>query len=661
MALDDQNTVRLLHFNGDIKDESGKTWYPYNGAASSPDRYKFSGSSLFLNNQYIYTSYTADFDLTSTKTIDFWMYPSSISTAPVVLSAGNSQFNNSSYRFQIYTDGSISLLSPDYGETRSSAGVVWQGAWFHVAFVKSGSTDTLYVNGVQVAQRTGTSTSYVVKDYAVVGAYYDTGTGLSISAGGCRAIFNGYIDEVRFSNAVRWTTNFTPPLAPYGAAVDDQNTMSLLHFDGSLADVCGKIWSSTNSMGTSTVSSKFGNGSLYMGSSVLLCQTNDIPAFLANDFSVDFWFSPDTVTTRYDLFDRGYDNNGSMALWVSNTGIVYLNCINNNGLLVVNNLNIGTISSPGTFNHIYIGRSGTKVYASLNGVIKTVTVSSSDSFSSSAFEIGYSALLGTSNYTKGYIDELRVSNVARWTTNFTPPTYAYGSTPVTVPSDPYLMSLLHFDGNLNDTNGRSWTAVNGATTSIAQSKFGNSSLYLNSSNQYLTTQNSTDFDFGNGDFTVDWWEYRTASSGAVFSRDTGNVCSFVLGMVSGGKVAVYLSSARASWDIAAALSMGAVVTNAWTHYALVRKDNTFYTFQSGLLINTLTSTASIAAGSGTPTLGVYSNGSVYFPGYIDEFRVLKGVARWTSNFTVPVRAYSGITLDGKPCPYYISIMPPMMK
>jgi hypothetical protein len=53
--------------------------------------------------------------------------------------------------------------------------------------------------------------------------------------------------------------------------------------------------------------------------------------------------------------------------------------------------------------------------------------------------------------------------------------------------DEYTVSLLHFDNGIKDESGKVWTAKNGADISTVQSKFGGSSLYLNGTNQYLTT------------------------------------------------------------------------------------------------------------------------------------------------------------------------------
>ena len=77
--------------------------------------------------------------------------------------------------------------------------------------------------------------------------------------------------------------------------------------------------------------------------------------------------------------------------------------------------------------------------------------------------------------------------------------------------DPYaanVVTLLHFDNGLVDDTGKTWTAVNGTTTSTTQKYFGAGSLLtVAASNQYITVPGSTDFEFGSGNFTIDTWVY----------------------------------------------------------------------------------------------------------------------------------------------------------
>lgn len=77
--------------------------------------------------------------------------------------------------------------------------------------------------------------------------------------------------------------------------------------------------------------------------------------------------------------------------------------------------------------------------------------------------------------------------------------------------------------------------------------------------------------------------------------------------------------------------MGLIKLNVWTHYALVRQGSKFYTFQNGIQQTMWTSNLAIATSTGIPAIGV-SRSACFFPGYIDEFRISKGIARWTSDF-----------------------------
>jgi hypothetical protein len=202
--------------------------------------------------------------------------------------------------------------------------------------------------------------------------------------------------------------------------------------------------------------------------------------------------------------------------------------------------------------------------------------------------------------------------------------------------------LMHFSGSNGSTtftdsgpNNLTITSNNGATISTAQSKFNNSSGLFDGTNDYCTISNNSVFDFGAGDFTIEYWEYRTVSTlyKPVLSRNTSGYPPFMVGWSEFGNVNFFSSADGASWNVASAVSMGTITTNVWTHYAVTRNGNTFRTFQNGTQISTFTSTATLPAGSGTVLIGAYATPAYFFQGYIDELRITKGVARYTGSFT----------------------------
>lgn len=79
----------------------------------------------------------------------------------------------------------------------------------------------------------------------------------------------------------------------------------------------------------------------------------------------------------------------------------------------------------------------------------------------------------------------------------------------------------------------------------------------------------------------------------------------------------------------------------WYHVALVRSSGSVLLFVDGVSqFTALSDTRDLAADTGTPIIGRPGDGDFQgVNGWIDELRVSKGVARWTTNFTPPTAAY----------------------
>lgn len=205
--------------------------------------------------------------------------------------------------------------------------------------------------------------------------------------------------------------------------------------------------------------------------------------------------------------------------------------------------------------------------------------------------------------------------------------------------DTYTKALLHMEGlyvgdpTLLDETNRVWTTHSVETVNNIV-KIGSWSAYFDGGASYMSTADSPDFNFGTGDFTVEWYEYRfNATSGrCVFSRDySASFPAFLIGNSDGTNSTVSLSSAGASFDIANAKSFGAITANAWVHYALVREGTTFTMYKDGVNVNSFSSAAALQDMNATMTIG--RKGSAYITACIDEVRISKGIARYTADFT----------------------------
>lgn len=225
-------------------------------------------------------------------------------------------------------------------------------------------------------------------------------------------------------------------------------------------------------------------------------------------------------------------------------------------------------------------------------------------------------------------------------------------------NDSYTKVLLHMDGtNLSttvpDTNAggsaKTWSC---ASTGLytAFSKFGPSSwgspvIGVPGQYGYIGTGATTDFALGTGDFTIDFWFYclnnaPTSSICGQYDSGANASNSSVAVFLNGGKLG---ASASNSSFFVGATGTTTVAANTWYHAAFVRDGTILRVFLNGNQEATNTfGTGAVQSASGVWSLGyigVYTGAGV-FQGYIDEFRLSKGIARWTSNFTPPTQPYS---------------------
>ena len=208
--------------------------------------------------------------------------------------------------------------------------------------------------------------------------------------------------------------------------------------------------------------------------------------------------------------------------------------------------------------------------------------------------------------------------------------------------DPYVSGVnLLFDGEaLTDKSAKTQTFTNNGTVTVstAQKKFGNSSLYFSGrtadggSNSYLSFAANSDFGFGTGNWTVETWFYKTtplASLDVLFDNRVG--LGGAGGYVSG--VALYIQAGVVkTGNNAERLAGATIATGVWNHLMISRSGNNIYLGVNGTVVSAAFSTTLHSA----PQL--YVGNSVvneYAGGYIDDYRVTKGFARYTANYTVP--------------------------
>lgn len=200
--------------------------------------------------------------------------------------------------------------------------------------------------------------------------------------------------------------------------------------------------------------------------------------------------------------------------------------------------------------------------------------------------------------------------------------------------------LLHLDSDFSDQTGKCTVTNTNGTISSTQSKFGGASANFNKT-AYVVATNNTGLQFGTGDFTIEGWIYLSTK------ESTGNVLFSKRANPAGAKgLVLYIdpttgyvevragdSNTVDSWNVV--ISSGSVLSlTTWHHLAVCRSSNNYYAFVDGNQIgSTVNWSGTLDSDSYNLWIG-YSDGTASgLNGYIDEFRVTKGVARYTSNFT----------------------------
>lgn len=235
--------------------------------------------------------------------------------------------------------------------------------------------------------------------------------------------------------------------------------------------------------------------------------------------------------------------------------------------------------------------------------------------------------------------------------------------------------LLHMDGVDGATvaidsspSEHTMLFADDAEITTDQSQIGGSSLGVNNStlpdqvddSLYLNIGASTDFDFGTGEFTIEFFYRADESSGANMLLTIGNssggleVLNIVL---SNGNIGLELNGA-AQFNVFTVPH----VNDTWHHVVIQRLANeNFECYFDGTesVSGDWVESASISEPVGDVILGGSSTGALpaqEFEGYIDEVRITKGVARYAGDFTVPTEEFPDTDNSSDPNVEVIAIL-----
>ena len=242
----------------------------------------------------------------------------------------------------------------------------------------------------------------------------------------------------------------------------------------------------------------------------------------------------------------------------------------------------------------------------------------------------------------GYIRDARLVHSAVYTAAFTPPTEALtaiANTQVLLCHLPYFA-----DGSTNDfaitIGGNTKTAPFGPydySPWTADDVGG--SVYFGGSGDKISTPNSTDWDLSSGSWTIECWVYLTGSYASKYF-------TIYAKRISGGGATtsiegfIRMSTGALSWfDGTQANSTGIVQPNTWSHCAWVHDGTNLKMFLNGK--NVYNAARSVTERNYPLYIGgLDGNTGEDFEGSISDFRITKGTAKYSADFTPPTAPLS---------------------
>lgn len=452
----DENTLRLMHFNDDVRDVVTDETGTLKGNASITPTGYFDGA-LSINHAVVSSLSFNGLTTTPTAwTMDFRVKLGRFSgDAPLVLIGTNLNETQTSL---IRVDSSYIDIQATYNQR-----VIYKthslqlDTWYHFALTYDGTTYKFYVDGKLFGSGESTN-QFDFTRKLWFGSFYDYSTSY---------VSDCTIDEFRLSNVVRWTENFTPPDKPYGESLYNWgigpklDESQLLPETGSVSSdsvgnpvifkaisridntywLCLPLNEDTNDRSTYGVATKAygtvnivsnapsspGGSAFFNGSS---CLHGTLPAqFGSGDFTVRFWMmAPEMNSSTYPqtIFStrRGDETSGSTF------GLL---CTTEGRLYVYSNTDITSRTDtpftlqPNVWYHVAVVRKSGVLTIYVNGEVYN-SATFTNSLTRQIFGLGAS-WTGSSYSEAGtvYLTSLDVLNYAAYDGAFTVPTYQPGT------------------------------------------------------------------------------------------------------------------------------------------------------------------------------------------------------------------------------------------
>jgi len=405
-----------------LGDVSAHPFSPFSiTSAYSPSEY--GGSALYYGNgEYISmpVSQTPLLLGSSDWSFEAWVYPPGLlsDNLGIMLGQGWNSANNSDRSYALYVSetGTLSAVYQGSSEITVASPNPTPGQWSHVVWARTGNTFSSYLNGVRIGTVSTLGTAAINNGSTATSPVIGSGIQYPTS----------YLSSIRLikgSGGYNATSStITVPTSPPTAVT---NTSLLLNFTNAGSIDSSRLNSFYTGVPISTSVKKYGTGSFsFNGSSTANIAIIGARAphllFRAGNFTVEFWLYLNSTGATKGLIGHGANNNTGWAININASNAIVFQ--NQATVLITSS----TTLSASTWYHIAAVREGTgtnqlKIY--IDGVNSGTGTLNANLISFFDLQIGTLKSFTLTGFLNGYMDDIRItSGVARYTSNFTPPT-----------------------------------------------------------------------------------------------------------------------------------------------------------------------------------------------------------------------------------------------
>jgi len=596
-------------------------------------------SNYFAANEQLTSASIGTNIGTGDFSIECWVYVTNAANsyaAPIQL--------NVSTGYNLYIQTHINTLrvldynNPNGSNFQLTGGTINNNTWYHLLLTRQSGTVRGFIDGKLTVNQTGVTANYGTAGTCLINA------GLFASnISNARVILGNVPSAYQTSSTTNGTQIFTPSSTPLTAVtgtvlltsqnnrfIDNSTNALTFTLTGSpkiqrfSPFVPGAAYSATDISGSSYFD---GNGDY------LDVASNAALGYGTGDFEISFWYYAisasgylfDQRTTQPQVAVTIYYDSGSIAVYI-------------NGSIPIT----ATDTAKNAWHYLTLSRVSGTTRLFIDGSQRGSNYTDSNNYGTLPLRIGCRYATISDIPYNGYMSDLRIIKGSGVSSQTVP------TSPLTAVANTSLLLNYTNAGVIDNTMMHHVDTIASSKISTTQSKFGGASVYIDGVDDYLQIPASNFLDLGTSDFTIECWVYNETistnypsfiasitgwSAGASGHRfdNTGYANKFWFGLNGSGGVA--------SGDPFMA-STNTFNHNQWYHYAVTRSGNTWRMFVDGVLENTQTYSGSYNAALGGMRLGYSTWDGVqgWWKGYIDDLRITKGYARYTSNFTPPSSA-----------------------